>query len=164
MPTVVTFNYEKTHTVGYKDGYVKAIPALTTSSRLYVIYNATTTHPVYVGTSDDVQNRFGNRIDVCRELGYSQAQMDPISIFVVQIKIDGTPMTPGQYGVSGGIDVEHLLIRTYLRQVNVNVRNAVKLGIFTNSTGGKLSWNLENNAGIANFGTHNYYLNNNQSF
>lgn len=163
MATKITFNYEKTHTIGYNGGYVKAQPALTSSSRLYVIYNPATTHPVYVGTADDVQDRFGGRIDVCRELGFSQTEMNPILIFVVQIKIDGTPMTPGQYGISGGIDVEHLLIRTYMTQLNYNVRNVNKVSQFYNGTGSKIEWDLVNSAGITNFGVHSYSLNNGHS-
>ncbi len=163
MATKVTFNYEKYHTVGYDSGTVAVKPALTTSARLYVIHNETTNYKVYVGTATDVKDRFKGRIDVCRELGFSQEQMDAISFFVVQIKIDDTPAPPDKYGWSGGIDVERLLIRTYMQKIGWSVRNSVKTEQFQNGTGGTLQWELVNNAGIINFGTHNYSLTNGSS-
>jgi hypothetical protein len=152
MATTIKFNYEKAHTVGYDGGYVTVKPALTTSKRLYVIHNETTNNKVYVGTATDVQDRFKGRIDVCRELGFSPEQMDPISFFVVQIKIDDTPAPPDQYGHSLGIDVEHLLVRTYMQKIGWSVRNVVKTSTFLNPTGTELKWELVNGANITGFG------------
>jgi hypothetical protein len=161
MPTV-TYNYESQHTFVYQGGLVLPKPALTNGSRLYVIQNDSTTHNIYVGTALHVNDRFGPRATVCRELGFSQIDMDDIKIFVVQISIDGVAATPGDTGVSTAagysIDVEWLLIRTYVEELHLSVRNINKLSQFHNGLATRINWNLVDNAGIG-FGGHNYYLN-----
>ncbi len=152
MANKVNFNYCSMHTVDNVNGVVSATPALPGQSRLYVIYNGSTNRPVYVGTASNVQNRFAGRLEVCRELGFSDDQLGPISVMVVQILVNGAPATPGDIGISAGIDVEALLIRTYLMHLQWNVRNIQKVTPFTNGTGTVLQWTLTNACGIPNFG------------
>ena len=62
---------------------------------------------------------------------------------------------------SGGgwdIDVEWLLIRTYLKELNLSVRNINKIGSFHNGTDGTIEWDLIDNAALG-FGRHSYKLN-----
>ena len=87
-----------------------------------------------------------------REVGFDQPTVAQALIMVIQIQVNGANATPGNDGISGGIDVEHLLIRTYIRHIGVNVRNIQKVGPFQNSTGELLRWSLVNNAGIDGFG------------
>ena len=123
----ITYNYEKRHDLVYEGGYVKVKPALTSGARLYVIQNDSTDYKIYVGTAFNVSDRFDPRTTACRELGFSQIQMDPVWIFVVQILINDKSAPPGDNGVSSGdgytVDVEQLLIRTYLQELKLSVRN-----------------------------------------
>ncbi len=151
MPTV-NYIYESSHVIAYNNGAISAYPALPATNRLYVVYNSSTNRAVYVGTSTDVQNRFDARLKACRELGFNAAQLDPVLIFVVRIVVNGVASPPGNSGVSSGINVEHLLIRTYDVHINCGVRNIDITGQFTNGTGGILTWTLVNQANIGNFG------------
>jgi hypothetical protein len=153
----VTFNYCSTHAIRNVNGLVSAVPALPAQSRLYVIHNATTNRPVYVGTANNVQNRFGCRLEASRELGFGNDELTPITVMVVQILVGGVASTPGDSGISSNIDVEALLIRTYLQHLQWNVRNIQKVTPFTNGTGTVLQWSLVNGCGIANFGGHYTY-------
>lgn len=162
VATDVEFNYKSTHVINFNGGYVSYYPAIPQDARLYVIYNDSTDRHVYVGTATNVQNRFNPRIEALREFGFSEDQLKKIFIMIVQIKIDGYNKPPDNYGKAGDnpeIDVEHLLVRTYVEKLNVNARNIDKASKkFKNETGGKLTWSLVNNAGIQNFGVHNYGL------
>lgn len=151
MPTRIDFNYVSVHRVRNNHGLVEALPALPQDRRLYVIYNNSTNRPFYIGTAANIQDRFEPRFAAMREMGMNQVALDEILIMVVQIQVDGVN-TPPVAGVSGGIDVEHLLIATYIGGLNFNVRNIQKVGTFTNNTGGVLDWHLNNVVGIPNFG------------
>jgi len=152
MP-IVNFNYLKQYALINNNGLIQTVPALPSSSRLYVIYNNSTNRPYYIGTAVSLKNRFSPRLEVIREMGFDQNCLDEILIFEIQIEVDGKFRTPGDDGIAGGIDVEHLLIRTYINSLNENVRNIQKVTPFINNTGTLLSWNLLNSAGnIPGFG------------
>jgi hypothetical protein len=158
----ITYNYEKRHDLVYQGGLVMVKPALGSGSRLYVIQNDSTDFKIYVGTALHLDDRFDPRVTACRELGFSQIQMDPVWIFAVQVLIDDKPAPPGDKGISSGggwdIDVEWLLIRTYLQELKLSVRNINKIGPFYNGTGGPILWDLVDNAALG-FGRHAYKLN-----
>lgn len=161
MPILINYNYVSIHTINYNNGNINAVYALPQASRLYVIVNGTTGHPVYIGTADNVQNRFTPRLEAMRELGFNQNALNPIQVLVIQTQVNGVNTTPGNTGIAGGIDVEHLLIRTYMGHLNLPVRNIQKTAAFQNASGQRIDWTLTNNAGIVNFGgPYAYHLNN----
>ncbi len=166
MPAkTVEFKYKSAHTIALVDGFANASPALTSDSRLYVIYNTSTNNHVYVGTADNVKKRFKDRLAACRELGFSGDGLDSILVFVVQILVNDIPAPPHDTGISDGIDVEHLLIRTYTAKLGKSTRNWSKTAQFTNGVGGKLSWSLINDCGIQSFGgPYSYSLTNGSTF
>jgi hypothetical protein len=159
MPINIDFNYNVTNNIVINNGLVTANPAINQASRLYVIHNPATNRPIYVGTAANLQDRFDPRLRAMREMGFSQVELNNILVMEVQIQVDGVNRTPGDNGVAGGVDVEHLLIRTYIQNIGVNVRNIQKTAEFNNNTGQQINWTLNNNAGIQNFGgPHNYNL------
>ncbi len=141
-------------------GTVRADQTLTTGGRLYVIRSHQTHRPFYIGTAQNLRQRFEERLRVCRELGFNQGDLNPIVVYVVQIKIDGASAPPDNLGLAGGIDVEHLLIRTYTQRIGAAVRNITKSGQpFVNVNAG-LNWSLINVCGITGFGgPYAYHLN-----
>ncbi len=149
MTITVNFNYESIHRLANTDGIVSASPAIPRAGRLYVILNNSTARTVYVGTSSDVKARFVSRLQVIREMGFDVGSP---TIFIVQIQINTVYTQPGDDGIADGIDVEHLLIRTYVKLLGLNVRNVTKWGVFRNTTTDKLIWSLNNQAGITDFG------------
>ncbi|MGH1384418.1 hypothetical protein [Kordia sp.] len=164
MPINIDFNYNFTNSIVINDGLVTANPAIHQASRLYVIHNPATNRPVYVGTSANLRDRFILRLEIIREMGFSQVELNNIIVMEVQIQIDGVNRTPGEDGVAGGIDVEHLLIRTYIQNIGLNVRNIQKTAVFNNNTGEQINWTLNNNADIEGFGgPYNYNLANENS-
>lgn len=156
----IIFDYEATHRlIRNVNGYVTIQPALPNRSRLYVIFNDSTNRTVYVGTAESVQDRFKDRIDAVQHLGFSQSQLDAIFIAVIHITFDGKNTPPHDDGKAQGVDVEHLLIRTYITPLGCLVRNTLKTEQFLNKSGQTLTWELKNSAGIANFGgPYNYKL------
>jgi hypothetical protein len=142
VATTVSYSYETRHTVNYNGGYISIKPALPQKPRLYVIVNTATAYPFYIGTAVDVQDRFDVRVKSIRDMGFSATELGTILIYVVQVKVNGNPSPPDKHGVSSGIDVEHLLIRTYIANFKVNVRNASKVNQFTNTTSGTLSYDF----------------------
>jgi len=151
-PINVTFSYVSMHTLQNAGGLVNANPPIPHADRLYVIYNTSTIRPVYVGSAANGQARFNPRQIASREMGLSQNDLNPIWIFIVQVFLNGVGKHPGNDGivVGGGhaVDVEHLLIRTYIGHYNWNVRNINKTGMFNNFYNTVLNWTLVNNAGI----------------
>jgi hypothetical protein len=151
MPIPIIYNYATSHVIHKNAGNVLYVPALTTGSRLYVIRNtAANNYPYYVGTADNTQSRFGPRLDAVRQFGFRNADIANVSIAIVQIFVNGYPTPPGAAGVSGGIDVEHLLIRFYISQGH-NVRNIAKTAVFTNGHGQALHCTFNNAAAWAHF-------------
>lgn len=152
MPTDIEFIYKAKHKIVLPDeGYTKAAPALPSADRLYVIYNDATNRKVYIGTSKNVQKRFDPRIEALRELGFSQATLDDVVMYIVQIKTNGLPSPPGDKGEifsNGTIDVERLLVQTYIEIFNVSVRNVVKTEPFKNQTSQKIRWQLVNEGNL----------------
>lgn len=163
MPIAVTFTYVTQHRFQNVHGAVSVTPGLGGASpRLYVIYNDATNRPFYIGTAQNLTARFAPRNEALREVGFDHATVANAIIWSVQIQVDGVNRPPDNAGRSMGIDVEHLLIRTYISHIDA-VRNIQKVAQFTNTSGQRLDWSLVNNAGIANFGVHNYSLANNAS-
>jgi hypothetical protein len=152
MPTNIEFIYKTKHVIDLPDaGYTKAAPALPADKRLYVIYNDSTNRHVYIGTSTDVQKRFKPRIEALREFGFSKAMLDDVVMYIVQIKTNQAPTPPddkGEIFAYGVIDVERLLVQTYIKQFNVSVRNVVKTEAFTNNTSQKIRWQLVNEGNL----------------
>ncbi|WP_420233170.1 hypothetical protein ACN079_01155 [Pseudomonas sp. ABY48] len=161
MPNI-TFTYESEHTFQLNLSIPKAVPAFNASGRLYVIFNQGT---AYIGTSSNIKARFKERLRAIRELGFSQNELDDIRAYAVQIQIDGVNTPPNDAGYSGTIDVEGLLILTYITQLGYSVRNIEKWQLFVNSTGARINWNLVLGHGINVphlHGKHTiFYLNNN---
>jgi hypothetical protein len=152
MP-VVDFRFTSDHAVTYNNGLVGYSPALPGTAGLYVIYNPSTTHPVYVGTASDVQDRFDGRANVMREMGFSAGQLGAITVFYVKPYMGGTFANavfanPGNTGVANGLDLENLLIRFYLQVIAWNVRNIQKLAAFQNNAATNLSVRMSNGPGM----------------
>jgi hypothetical protein len=161
MPTNIDFIYDSTHDVRLdNNGLVNAVPALINQGRLYVIHNPSTQRHYYIGTANDLQARFAERMQICREMGFTNlGQLDQITIFVIRLVINNQAVQPDNQGMAQAIDVEALLIRTYISRVGVPVRNVHKSNQpFVNTTGQPIHWRLINNAQIQNFGQHNYNL------
>ncbi|MEM9556023.1 MAG: hypothetical protein AAGC60_17335 [Acidobacteriota bacterium] len=148
MPHRIRYNFENvTHGLAYNNGLVSWNPGFPQSSRLYVIYNNDTNRPYYIGTALNLRNRFNPRATVCRELGFPTVNaMNSVSAYRLQMewRANGVGQnwvnaTPGDNGVVGLIDAEHLLIRVYIENENVGVRNIQKVNAFTNTTGNQLN-------------------------
>jgi hypothetical protein len=159
MPIPILFTYATVHTIQKQGGNPSYAPALTQMSRLYVIRNTQANNfPYYVGTADNVQNRFGPRLDAVRQFGFRNTDIGRVSIAVVQIFVNGIARPPHQTGVAGGIDVEHLLIRLYVSQ-GQNVRNIQKVLPFTNNHGQRLDCTFINPAAWVHFVPANTNIN-----
>lgn len=151
MPINVHYNYESNHTVRKVGGLISAVPALPTSSRLYVIHHLNAHgRPYYIGTASNVKERFKERFRAVRELGFRTAEINNLRIAVVQILIDGVSRTPQDYGIAGGIDVEHLLIRLYIA-FGHRLRNIDKTGNYQNTHGQRLDCYFTNPSAWAHF-------------
>ncbi len=160
MPINITFDYVSSHTLVKAGGIINYAPALPHAGRLYVIRNALAHgHPYYIGTASNVQNRFTPRSDAVRELGFRTAEINNISIAIVQITVNGYFNPPDDHGISNGVDVEHLLIRLYVVN-NEGVRNIVKITPFFNTTGLRINYTFVNSIAWPHFMPHNYFINN----
>ena len=130
MPTDVIFSYTTIHRVQKNGGLISYVPALPHSSRLYVIrHTLANNFPFYIGTANNINHRFEERKRAVREFGFRTNEINNISIAIVQITVDGAPRPPHNNGISAGIDVENLLIRSYMQQGH-GVRNIAKLMLF----------------------------------
>jgi hypothetical protein len=152
MATDIEFIYKSQHVIELPDaGFTKAAPALPADKRLYVIYNDSTNRRVYIGTSTDVKARFKPRIEALREFGFSKATLDEVVMYIVQIKTNQASTPPNDKGEImsyGVIDVERLLVQTYIKIFNVSVRNVVKTEAFKNHTSQKITWQLVNEGNL----------------
>jgi hypothetical protein len=156
QPTTTTaidlrFAYTTTHTLQYNNGQVTANPAIPPSNGLYVILNNSTNRSVYVGTASNILQRFSQRFQVCVELGLGQNDVASVRIYTIQIYTNQQLTPPGNNGRTTNtyqsIDVEHLLIRTYISGFNRAVRNTGKIGQFFNHQGVTINWSLVDNGG-----------------
>lgn len=139
----VDFTCVSTHTIKLDaSGVISASPAFPAHSRLYIIRNESTNREVYIGTAANVKDRFKDRLTDLRHLGFNQNQLNPITIGVVQIKVNNNNRTPGDNGVANGIDVEHLLIRHFITDREKSVRNVAKTQNFQNKTNSRLDYYL----------------------
>jgi len=151
MPIAIIFNYTSVHILQKAGGNPFYQPALPNSSRLYAIRNTQANNfPFYIGTADNIQNRFVPRVDAVRQFGFRNADIANVSIAIIQIFVNGIASPPHNNGVSSGIDVEHLLIRLYISQGH-NVRNISKTAVFTNNHGTSLNCTFMNPANWAEF-------------
>jgi hypothetical protein len=150
----VTFTYKSIHDVVLdQSGEVKPSPALPDRARLYAIRNTSNARLFYLGTAVSVKDRFAPRWEVLREMGLDQNALNVMAVWVVHIQINGVNRPPNLYGVSGKpggvqIDVENLLIRTYVAKFGTAVRNIAKWQNFTNDTGDILNWTIENDVNV----------------
>ena len=144
MGTKVEFIKKSEHKLKYDKGDISIKPALSNDSSLYVIYNNSTDREVYVGTAKEVKDRFKQRTEALREWGFKESQIEKIKIYVIQIKVNGDSSTPGDKGVTKeNVDVEKLLIRTYIEKRNKKVRNVDKTTAFINRVDSRLEWELK---------------------
>ncbi|MEM9556019.1 MAG: hypothetical protein AAGC60_17315 [Acidobacteriota bacterium] len=158
MAHSLRFTYEGTNSLNYNNGYVKWSPAFQQSSRLYIIHNTATNRPYYIGTTKNLKGRFDPRADVCRELGFASANsMNGVTAIRVQMSMmvhgnrNYQNKTPGDNGMVGPFDAEHLLIRTFVSQKNQAIRNMHKaVSRFTNPTPRTLNVVFVNNIGGGN--------------
>lgn len=135
----IEFSYKKIHLIE-NVGYIKYTPSIPREKGLYVIYNASTEKKYYIGTSSDIQKRFDSRARSVQELGFNNNEIQGIKIYIVKTKLNGQSKLPGDQGtLENGLDVEWLLIRSYLQKGQVYVRNANKINNFVNATGENLS-------------------------
>lgn len=135
----IEFSYKKIHLIE-NAGYIKYIPSIPNEKGLYVIYNASTERKYYIGTSSTLQERFNTRARSVQELGFNNNEIQGIKIYIVKTKLNGQPKLPGDQGtLENGLDVEWLLIRSYIQKGMVYVRNANKINNFVNSTGEHLN-------------------------
>jgi len=166
----IEYVFKKHHTV-YIDniGHYKIRPALIRSNRLYIIYNQSTARPLYIGIAKNLQNRFKGRLQTMREMGFNQTQLDSIYIIEVQLKLNTKARTPNYIYERKGLDVEHLLIRTYVELLRIGVRNTEKISNFRNLLLENLSWTITNDLdinipGLGVPGIRRYGLSGGQSF
>jgi hypothetical protein len=147
----LTFDYVSRHTLQYNNPDVSAIPAIPAVNRLYVIENHLTHRWFYIGTAADVASRFTGRFTACRELGFGQNEVGATQVYIVNVLTNGASTPPGDNGRTWGppaIDVEHLLIRTYVSGLHQNVRNINKIAPFPNYQGVALNVALVDHAGL----------------
>lgn len=164
MPIDIDFDYRTIHTVYKNGGAIFYNPALTHSSRLYVIRNTQANNfPYYIGTANNISNRFAGRAEVVRELGFRTNEINNISIAIVQITVNGVSRPPHDNGISAGVDVEHLLIRSYTQQGR-GVRNISKVAPFANTSGQTIRCHFFNTAGWGHFVPANHNVPNNTSY
>jgi hypothetical protein len=158
----LTFSYVTTHTLQYNNNQVTANPAIPSSNGLYVILNNSTNRWIYVGTASNILQRFNQRFQVCVELGLGQNDVANIRIYTIQIYTNQQLTPPGNNGRTTNtfqsIDVEHLLIRTYMSGFHQAVRNTGKIGQFFNHQGVAISWSLVDNGGTGIGGPFGFNL------
>ncbi|MEM9556022.1 MAG: hypothetical protein AAGC60_17330 [Acidobacteriota bacterium] len=160
MAHYLRFKFEAVHTLSYNDGLVTWSPAFPRLSRLYVIHNSATARRYYIGTTKDLKERFDPRAAACRELGFAAANsMNGVTAIRVQmsLKADGKQdyqnKTPGDNGMVGPFDAEHLLIRTFVSRENRNLRNITLANTpFINASRKTLRAVFVNNIGAGNAG------------
>ena len=144
----------------FANGVELLLTPIPAANRLYVIQNTTTLRGFYIGTAANVSGRFTARFTASRELGFGQNEVGVIQVFTVNVLTNGASTPPGDNGVTWGppaIDVEHLLIRTYVSGLNQGVRNLNKIAQFPNYLGVALNLSLVDNAGIG-FGPFNFVV------
>src|SRR5262249_46841852 len=152
------FSYVSQHILQYANNLVNANPVLPAANRLYVIQNQQTNRWFYIGTAANVSNRFTARWTACRDMGFGQNEVNGIRVFTIDVFTNNVSTPPGDNGVTWGppaLDVEHLLIRTYMSGLNATVRNLNKTQNFPNYQGVALNVTLVDNAGIG-FPTSNF--------
>ncbi|HEX8396375.1 MAG TPA: hypothetical protein VF644_02945 [Pyrinomonadaceae bacterium] len=161
MPTDVIFSYTTIHRVQKNGGLVFYVPALPHASRLYVIrHTLANNFPFYIGTANNINHRFEERLRAVREFGFRNNEINNISIAIVQITVGGVPRPPHNNGISAGIDVENLLIRSYMQQGH-GVRNIAKVAPFLNNSGQTIRCYFYNTANWAHFVPANHNVPNN---
>lgn len=164
MPIDVDFNYRAVHNVYKNGGAIFYNPALPHSSRLYVIRNTQANNfPYYIGTANNISHRFDGRAEVVREFGFRTNEINNISIAIVQITVNGVSRPPHDNGVSAGIDVERLLIRSYMQQGR-GVRNISKVAPFANASGQTIRCRFFNPAAWIHFVPANHNVANNTAY
>lgn len=135
----VEYIIENIHSIADDNGFISYSPALREDSRLYIIHNPKAARQFYIGTSVNVKQRFEGRLDALRDCGL-QNMLSEIVIVTVQIKINTKFCPPGTRGISmdknsnTNIDVEHILIRSYIKNFGL-VNNTNKVGPFSNKLG-----------------------------
>ncbi|MEP1307694.1 MAG: hypothetical protein ABJK11_09985 [Balneola sp.] len=143
--------------------YSKSFPK---AGRLYIIENQATKRTYYIGTSQDIKERFNSRIRSMTEFGFSDNQLISISIYVIQVysKIGRQLLKPAPPNDSGKstvyrirLDVEKLLIVTATKFFGQNVRNANKFDSFKNPYDQELVWEFNDTKGHL-FSTHKWKL------
>lgn len=151
MAITVNFIYTSVHRLVKNFGGISSNPALPATGKLYVIRHAQANRfPFYIGTAINVQQRFAERLRAVRELGFRNADIANIAIAVIRIQVDGQNRQPDNLGFAGGIDVEHLLIRTHMDQ-GQEVRNIVKTDYYRNTSGSVIRCTFENPIAWAHF-------------
>jgi hypothetical protein len=141
MPTNITFLLHRNYKIVNSGGLVTAQPALEAAARLYAIHNNDTDRPVYIGTAANLKHRFTERISSLRELGFSDAAINSITIHAYRVLVNDIPRPPDNTGHSQGFDVEHLLICLHLARF-IHVRNINKAGGYYNSSGDTITLTL----------------------
>jgi hypothetical protein len=130
---------------------------------LYVIYSnhAPNGQQYYIGPTDNLYMRFQPRFAVCHDLGLAPGDLTHIRVYTIEVWIcfqgqaqERPNIGPSNEGRvlwrSGMIDVEHLLIRTFMQGFGCQLRNAQKTDPFQHvlPTNAPLLWTLDDRAGI----------------
>lgn len=138
MTIKVEFCYKSKHipTIN-QNNQVVAQPALPGSAGLYVIRHKDQPQRVYAGTSSNIQQRFGGRLEVYRESGLTLLALARLRFYVIKLKINDQSRTVNDLGKvqtpSGELDVENLFIRSLVaKKINGQVFNVAKWQTFQN--------------------------------
>ena len=144
--------------------------ALPHRPRLYVIHNTHLPTQYYIGSTGNLHDRFQPRLAACNEVGLTQNDLTHIHVYTIEIwcRLDGQgPEQPSQGPGNEGrvvwrsllIDVEHILIRTFLQGFGCQLRNTGKTGPYQHVVAiqGPLCWQLHDQAGIGVLGGHAFH-------
>lgn len=93
---------------------------------LYVIWSKHHSRFVYAGFAKDLALEIENYVKVLNATGIEASKLKDIHMFSIKAKVEGKEYEVDRKGLVKGMDLEHLLIRMYVKHFQCPTRNAHK--------------------------------------